>query len=442
LFDLVIEGKVPVEGELVEAAVCIEGGSIADVRRITPSFSETGEIHRLGRHILLPGFIDSHVHMRDPGMTAKEDFATGTISAAFGGVTTVIDMPNTIPPVRDRSTLDAKEAEVGSKAYVDYGLYLAIDEGMDPDLVAALILGNGIPPVAFKAFLGETTGSLSFGEIGNLERYGPVLSGTGAVVAAHAEDGNMFTVPKGGRSETDIVGVHDASRPSKAEASAIVRAVEGLGQHADRLHILHVSSSRGLDAARNTPASIEVTPHHLLLDIAWAREDPDLGPMCKVNPPLRSREDRAALWDAVRSGRVDTLGSDHAPHLPEEKAKGLGSPSGIPGVETMAPRMLSKVSERKLTLQRLIDLLCTNPARRFSLARKGSLTKGMDADIVAVDPHANRKVRSESLHSKCGWSPYEGMVANFPSRVYSRGELIVESEQASSKVGRGRNIRA
>jgi dihydroorotase len=443
LFDLVVEGRTPVEGILRDIAICIQDGRVSDLRFSTPSLSETGEIHRLGSSILLPGFIDTHVHMRDPGLTTKEDFQSGTVSAAFGGVTTVFDMPNTIPSVRDGRSLQLKDTEAMAKAYVDYGLYLALDSSMDPDFLTSLTTSKDlVPPVAFKAFLGETTGSLSFGDIASLERFCPFLEGTGNVVAVHAEDGGFFRHPMERDRDEGVARRHESSRPAEAEASAIGKAIMSMGEYADRLHVLHVSSRAGLEASRGSRATLEATPHHLLLDIKWAEKNLDNEALVKVNPPIRSTKDRAALWKALLEGRIDTLGSDHAPHLESEKERGISSPSGIPGVETMAPLMLKEVSDRRLPLALLIDLLCTNPAKRFSMTKKGGLEIGKDADMVVLVPQERKVIRGEDLHSRCGWTPYEGMEAIFPSRVYSRGELVIEAGEASSKPGRGRNIKA
>jgi dihydroorotase len=178
------------------------------------------------------------------------------------------------------------------------------------------------------------------------------------------------------------------------------------------------------------------------MDIRWAEANLENEALAKVNPPIRTTGDRAKLWEALLDGRVLTIGSDHAPHLLEEKDQGVRSPSGIPGVETMGPLLMSKVKRRELPLERFVQVLCSSPAKRFGLFRKGSISVGMDADIAVFDPSNERKVRAEDLHSRCGWTPYEGMQAIFPEAVYSRGERIVESSEATFRPGRGRNVRA
>lgn len=440
MFDLVIEGRVFREGSLHDAAVCIEEGAIKEIRNTAPSAS--GERHDLGRMILLPGLIDTHVHFRDPGHTAKEDFSTGTASAAFGGVTTVLDMPNNSPPTRDLRSFAEKADDVRSKAHIDHGLYMGLDEGSSAEELIACLLGRdrGERPCAFKAFLGESTGSLSFGPIGGLSAWAPFLSGNRSVLAIHAEDGSLFSKKIVSETDPDILDRHDRQRPPAAEASAVRQALEAMGAASQSLHVLHVSSGEGLDAVKGSGCTLEATPHHLLLDIRWGEKSLENQAMCKVNPPLRRTSDRAALWKALLDGTITTLGSDHAPHLPSEKEKGILSPSGIPGVETMGPLMLQKVKERKLPLERFMELLCEAPAKRFSMPGKGALMPGMDADLVVIDPSLSRRIRSEDLHSRCGWTPYEGFDGVFPIRTYSRGELIVENDVLCSKGGRGRNL--
>ncbi len=214
-----------------------------------------------------------------------------------------------------------------------------------------------------------------------------------------------------------------------------------MGDHSDILHLLHISSSEGMKEAAGTNATIEVTPHHLLLDVKNCERMLEEESLAKVNPPLRTSKDRAVLWEHINNGRVDTLGSDHAPHEIDLKLSG-DPPSGIPGVETMVPLMLLKVKERKLSLERLIELTSSNPARRLGLQSRGRISEGLIADLNIVDMKEEKKIRGENLHSKCGWTPYEGLNGIFPRMVIARGELIIENEVACSKMGRGKPIRS
>ncbi|MGA1792800.1 MAG: dihydroorotase [Thermoplasmatota archaeon] len=443
MYDLVIEGRVLKDGSLVEAYVCIEDQRVAKVRRTLPGSGEYSEVHRAGKALVLPGAIDAHVHFRDPGMTAKEDFTTGSVSAAFGGVTTVIDMPNTRPPTIDQASLLRKEEIASSSSVIDYGLNLALVNASDLLAVDLLVRGEGkVPaPAGLKAFLGETTGSLVLDPISSLSKWAPLLGSTRAVMALHAEDGTLFQKVKDPERQKDVLASHERSRPPEAEAEAIGKAVKALGNSSDKAHILHVSTEKGIDAAASTNSSVEVTPHHLLLDIKWGERNLEFQGMGKVNPPLRRPSDRAALWKAIAEGKVASIGSDHAPHLIEEKANGLLSPSGMPGVETMAPLMLHEVSRGRLGIDRFVELCSTGPAIRYSMDGRGRMEEGALADIMVIDLKDTRKIRGDDLHSKCGWTPYENMTGIFPRAVFSRGELLIEGESLCVKPGRGRNIR-
>ncbi len=444
MYDLVLEGRILEEGRGVDSYICVKNGRIADIKRSSPGMGTMGEHHRLGRALVLPGAIDTHVHLRDPGLTHKEDFTTGSISAAFGGVTSVIDMPNTKPPTIDQRSLGEKDLIASSRSVIDYGLDLAILEGSDLVAVDLLLNGGGgtPPPSGLKAFLGESTGSVVYGSIDKLSVWAPLLERTGCVLSLHAEDGDLFERIDDPERVRSVLDKHNWSRPAAAEESAVLKATQALGGQIENAHFLHISTEKGLRAAGNSGATVEVTPHHLLLDIKGAERNLEEQSMAKVNPPIRTTDDRAALWNGIKDGIVTTLGSDHAPHTPEEKSRGMLSPSGMPGVETMMPLLILEFSKRKIGLDKLVELTSQAPARRFGLRERGSLRKGFLADMAVYDLSSTRKVRGEELHSKCGWSAYEGVEAVFPLRVYSRGELIIEDESLAGKPGRGRNIRS
>jgi dihydroorotase len=386
--------------------------------------------------------VDAHVHFRDPGLTKKEDFETGSISAAFGGVTTVVDMPNTKPPTVDQTTLKEKDEIASRSSVIDYGLNLAILNDSDMMSVDQLLKGEGkVPaPVGLKAFLGESTGSLVLDPIDDLRKWAPVLSSNDTLLSIHAEDGSLFRELRDKENVKEVLRSHHFSRPAEAEASAITKALSALGPASGHLHILHVSTKLGLETASGSNASVEVTPHHLLLDVKWGENNLEEEAMGKVNPPLRTPDDRAALWEGINNGTITTIGSDHAPHLIEEKSNGLLSPSGMPGVETMAPLLLSEVKNKKLSLYRFVQLLSSAPAERLGLSKRGKVEAGRIADLMVIDMREERKIRNDELHSKCGWTNYEGFKGIFPSRVYSHGKLIIEDNSLCVKPGAGRNI--
>ncbi len=436
MFDLVINGRILQNGDLVESYICIENETIADIRRTFPD-NGADKILKMGNSLILPGAIDLHTHMRDPGLEKKEDLFSGTLSAAFGGVTSIVDMPNTRPPTIDPTTFSRKKETANEKAYVDFGLNIALME--ESDLGSISGIKNDPALAGLKIFLGETTGSLIFKNIQSLTEARDDLLELGLPVSVHAEDGRYLG--KTVKAHSKVLIPHLKARPWEAEASAIKQAAAAMGDHSGILHLLHISSSEGMIEAAGTNATIEVTPHHLLLDVKNCERMLEEESLAKVNPPLRTSKDRAVLWEHINKGRVDTLGSDHAPHELELKLS-EDPPSGIPGVETMVPLMLVKVKERKLSLDRLIELTSFNPARRLGLQSRGGISEGSIADLNIVDMKEEKKIRGENLHSKCGWTPYEGMNGIFPSMVIARGELIIENEVACSKMGRGEPIRS
>ncbi len=436
-YDIVLEGRLLVEGQLVSSAVCITDGRISAIKRSAPPLSEAGELRRYGKALLMPGAIDTHVHFREPGHTHKEDFASGTASAAYGGVTTVVDMPNNTPPITDGREFGKKLDLVRKKAHVDFGLYLMITPETDPEELKGLLRSSTVRPTALKAFLGRSTNSLVFDPISDLSSLAGPIGDTETILAVHPESGRYL---KEGPKDDDPKGVlrkHDANRPPIAERMAVEEAVKALGSVSSNLHLLHLSTGDGIEASKGTGATVEVTPHHLFMDIKWAEAHLENEALGKMNPPLRSTDHRSSLWMALNDGTVDTVGSDHAPHLIEEKSAGLNSPSGVPGVETTLPLLLDSVRKKMASLERVQHLLCGSPAGRFSLERKGSISAGYDADITVVDLSLSRCIRGEDLHSKCGWTPFEGMDGVFPQAVYSRGELIVENDVLCSRPGRG-----
>ena len=408
----VIRGRVFFRGRLEPLSLGIdEDGKIATIRKVLRGDEEIDH----GDALILPGAVDMHVHMRDPGLTAKEDISSGTSSAAIGGVTTVADMPNTVPPVTSRSSLEKKVEALRGRSAVDYLLYAAPRSG---DAAAAL-QGAG----AFKAYMAESTGSLQIG-LPDLNHVLREAERQGKLTVIHAEDPTKFR-PGKARDLRD----HAGARSKEAETSAV--EILGKIRGEARIHIAHVSCVEALDALP-TGATCDVTPHHLFLD--WSKP---LGTRGKVNPPLRSREDREALWAAFRNGRIDAVASDHAPHTIEEKAEPFEeSPAGLPGVATTFPLLMRRSRGGDVELTRIVSAIASRPAEILGVP-KGVIEVGRDADLIVVDPRAVERIRAKRLRSKCGWTPFEGMEACFPKSVYLRGESVVEDgELAAEGLGR------
>jgi len=368
-----------------------------------------------GEALILPGCVDLHVHMRDPGLTDKEDFPSGTRSAAIGGVTTVAEMPNTVPPVTTSTALDRKEAAVRGRAAVDYALYAA---PQDRDAVGRLAHA-----VAFKVFMAESTGSLAV-PVPRMEDILQAAAKNPKVVVIHAEDPGKFTNQKA----RDLRG-HSDARPKMAEEAAVATVARVRGEA--RVHVAHVTCVEALDQVPAT-ATCEVTPHHLFLDVSKP-----LGARGKVNPPLRSPADRDALWEAFRGGRVDAVASDHAPHMLDEKQGPFeDAPAGMPGVATAFPLLMRRGRAGELDLSRLVSAMATRPAEILGIP-KGIIEVGRDADLIVVDPREIEPVTAKRVQYKCGWTPFEGMDACFPRVVYLRGETIIEDrEPVSERHGR------
>ncbi len=390
-----------------------EGGRIAAVRRVI----EGDKVEDHGDLLILPGGVDLHVHLRDPGLTEKEDFASGTRSAALGGITTVVDMPNTKPPVTTRDALMAKATHVHGRAAVDYGLYAAPRSGgVVPDLD---------PATAFKVYMAESTGGLQVDQ----DTLREILTAVGPrrkLVVAHAEDADLFR-----KLEAANLAGHSRARPKESEVQAIRTLGEVRGQ--GPLHVAHVTCVEALDAVPEG-FTTEATPHHLFLDFGRP-----LKAFGKVNPPLRSAEDREALWKAFVAGRIDLVATDHAPHTREEKEEPFDdAPSGLPGLATSLPLLLRQVRAEALSLERFVETTAARPAEILEIP-KGRIEVGNDADLVVVDGRNVVKITPRRVRYKCGWTPFEGMEGIFPRTVYLRGERIVEDGEPVSE-GAGRPI--
>ena len=410
----IIRGRVFYRGRVEPLDLGVdEEGKIAAVKRTIAG----DDVEDHGDALILPGCVDMHVHLRDPGLTEKEDFPSGTRSAALGGVTTVVDMPNTRPPVTTRAVLQDKRTRVRGRAAVDYGLFAAPrSEGAVSQLRDA---------TAFKVYMAESTGNLQI----DAETLGAVLHASaelGRLVVAHAEDEHRFR-----KGQPATLAGHSESRPKESEASAI-RSLGALRGEA-RVHIAHVTCAEAL-AAVPEGVTTEVTPHHLLLDTGRP-----LQAFGKVNPPLRSPEDREALWDAFAAGRIAALATDHAPHTREEKEERFDeAPSGLPGIATSFPLLLRQVRAERLSLERLVDAMASRPAEILGIP-KGRIEVGADADLVVVDARRVVKITARRVRYKCGWTPFEGMEGVFPSTVYLHGERIVEDGEPIAE-GAGRPV--
>ncbi len=400
-YDLILRnGTVHTPGGPVAADLGVRGGRIATIGGRLGDAGETIDCTGLD---ILPGVIDSQVHFREPGLEHKEDLESGSRAAVMGGVTAVFEMPNTTPNTDSADRVDDKLGRAHHRMWCDHAFYV----GATADNAGQLAELERMPGTAgVKIFMGASTGSLLVDDDAALAR---VLASGTRRVAIHAEDEARMNARKDLRVEGNP-GSHPVWRDDESAMLATRRIIALAREAGRRIHILHVTTPAELEyiAANKDIATCEVTPQHLTL----AGEDayPRLGTYAQMNPPIRSAAHRDGLWYWLNQGVPDVLGSDHAPHTREEKAKTYpASPSGMPGVQTLVPLLLNHVAEGRLTLQRFIDLTSAGPQRVFGLAGKGRIAVGYDADFTIVDLAKRWIVGREWLASRCGWSPFEGM---------------------------------
>ncbi len=364
---------------------------------------------------MLPGAIDAHVHFRDPGQNYKEDWTSGSSAAAAGGITTVVDQPNTDPRTLDVRSFELKLDIASNRSIVDFCLNGG--PGRIEELVKAGVSAIG------EIFTYEHSDE-------DLQRILDESKKAGALATVHAEDGLIVAKSTERLRQSHEPEIYSLARPAAAEAVAI----EKILAWSDRLHICHLSTLQGLKLigeAKGTGKNVscEVTPHHLFFNQKNYHEQ---GSFLKMNPPLRRQEDNDALWAGLRAGIIDILASDHAPHLPEEKRDDIWeAPPGVPGVETMLPLLLFAVKRNMLTLDRMVDGLAAKPAQIFGLASKGNIETGKDADLVIVDTKKVARINADRLHSRAEWTPFEGKEAIFPEMTILRGEVIFDGEIAT-----------
>lgn len=354
------------------------------------------EIYDAEGLLVLPGVIDVHTHMRDPGLSHKEDFETGSKACAKGGVTTFIDMPNTVPNTITEEILKAKEENSKDRSYVDYGFHFGgsrSDNSLEIKKVNDRVAST-------KIFLNMSTGDMLVEEEKTLE--------------------NLFR-------ESKIVSVH-------AEEEMVERAIGLARKFKKTLYLCHLSKASEVELLREAKKEGlcvygEVAPHHLFLN------ETQVNNLLMMKPELKSVEDNKALWEGLKDGTIDTIGTDHAPHTLEEKNEKITF--GIPGVENSLELMLKEVNG-KINLEILQRVMCENPAKIFGIKRKGKIEVGYEADFVMVDLKRKEEIKNEDVVSKCGWTPYEGMTTG--GKVVStfvRGNLVYNGIEFMNKKGRG-----
>jgi len=427
-YDLILEnGTVWTVGGPIRASVGVTGGKIAGIG-VDGDAGETIDCTGLD---VLPGVIDSQVHFREPGLEAKEDLESGSRAAVLGGVTAVFEMPNTKPNTDSAEAVNDKLARAKDRMWCDHAFYVGATTE-NAEQLAELEMLPGTAGV--KIFMGSSTGNLLVAEDEHLAR---VLRSGRRRVAIHAEDEQRMIAREGERVSGDPAS-HPIWRDDESALLATRRILKIARETGRKIHILHITTpdELALIAQNKDIATCEVTPQHLTL--AGEEAYPRLGTYAQMNPPIRSGAHRDGLWRYLRMGVPDVLGSDHAPHTIEEKAKTYpASPSGMPGVQTLLPLMLNHVAEGRLTLQHLIELTSAGPQRVFGLRTKGRIALGYDADFTVVDLKTRWTIEESWLASRCGWSPFTGLtLTGKPVGTIVRGNRVMwEGSLANAAIG-------
>ena len=423
-YDLLIRGGILVLpwGE-TPADIGIRNGRIAAIGASSGATATT-TIQAAGLHVL-PGLIDPHVHLRDPGDPSIETIPTGTRAAVLGGLAAVFDMPNTTPAITDADQIAWKQGYAEANAWCDIGLYVGATKPNTPDL-AGLELLEGV--CGIKVFAGSSTGDLLVEDDASLEA---VMRSGRRRVSYHSEDEYRLQARKPLFKSGDPYSSHMEWRDEEC-AFLGTRRLMALARKTGRpAHILHVSTAQELEYMRDyrDVATVELLVNHL------TQMAPDvydqLGGMGVMNPPIRGRHHWEAAWAAIRDGTADTIGSDHAPHPRAAKLKPWPDcPAGLTGVQTLVPVMLDHVNAGRLSLARMVDLMCAGPARVYGAVNKGRLAIGYDADFTLVDLQARRTITDDWIVSPCGWTPFHGMsITGWPVATIIRGHIAMQNDE-------------
>ena len=446
IVDLVVKGgRVCTPQGFFVGDIAIEEGKIV-------SLSRSGFVPRADKvidaegNLVLPGVIDMHVHFRDPGFPEREDFESGTRAAAAGGVTTVVDMPNTVPSVTSPEALEEKKRIAESKALVDFALVGGAGEVQVQALTS--MAEGGV--VAFKTFMIARFRELAASDGQMLDNF-ETIAGTGLPCLIHAENENIVSrwMEKAKASGRVDPMAHCDFRPPIAEDEATMRTIMLAGETGVHLHICHMTTKGaaeilGWAKAGGRRVTGETSANYLLLTAEAMNK---FGPFAKIDPPLRGKEDQEALWKALNGGIIDVVASDHAPYPKEDKEKGwaniFDAPSGGVGVETSLPLMLDCVDRGLLTIERLVEVSSANPAKILGLyPRKGTLTLGADADLVIVDLKRGFEIRGDKLHSKQKITAFEGYRGKgLPLTTMVRGKVVMEECEVVGEPGYGEFLR-
>lgn len=414
-------------GEFQHGDVQLQGGEITQIAPQLPAAEPTDrEIDATGL-TLLPGVIDPQVHFREPGLEYKEDLFTASCACARGGVTSFLEMPNTKPLTINQAALDDKLQRAAAKCLVNYGFFTGATVENLPDLLATH------PTPGIKIFMGSMHGALLVDQAEALER---IFATGDRLIAVHAEDQDRIRQRREQFAGITDPAVHSQIQDNQAALLATQLAMSLSKKYQRRLHILHMSTAEEAELLRqDKPAWVtaEVTPQHLLLNTSAYEK---IGTLAQMNPPLRSTHDNEVLWQALLDGVIDFIATDHAPHTLEEKAKGYpNTPSGMPGVETSLPLMLTQAMQGRCTVAQVAHWMSTAVAKAYGIPNKGLIAPGYDADLVLVDLETYRPLLREELATKCGWSPFEGWnLTGYPVVTIVGGQIAYDHGKLNTEV--------
>ena len=401
MLDLIIKNaQCYIDNKLANTDLGIKEGKILEIAKIKEDAKEIFDASNL---IVLPGCIDTQVHFREPGSTDAEDLNSGSRAAIAGGITSVFEMPNTNPPTSNKKEFLNKLKLAKNRMFCNYAFYF----GATPENYQELSKLNGLEGCCgIKLFAGSSTGTLLVNKEEDIEK---VFQNSSKIVSVHSEDEEVLNMRKKLIIKGDVK-THPIWRNEVCAIASTRRIVNIAKRYKKKAHILHVTTKDEVDflSQHKGEISFEITPQHLTLSSPDCYEK--LGTYAQMNPPIREKIHQDRLWYAVRNNFVDTIGSDHAPHLKKDKEKTYpDSPSGMPGVQTLVSVMLNHINDGKLTLEQFINFVCENPVKIFGIKNKGYIKKDYDADLTIVDMNKKHKIKDREIESKCKWSPFNNM---------------------------------
>ena len=411
---LIKNAKVVTPQGIQEISVLIDGTKIADLDAAPQTTAD--QVVDAGGKYLLPGVIDDQVHFREPGLTHKEDLAHASRACAKGGVTSFLEMPNTVPNTITQAALEDKLATASKSSLVNYGFYVgATTENVD-------VLKHATRTPGIKIFIGSSTGNLLVDEQAALEK---IFAESTLTICAHCEDETTVRANAAKYADETDIAFHSKIRDHEAAVIATARAIDLAQRHNHRFHVLHVSTADEIELIQNGGPLItsEVCPHHLFFSVD---DYPRLGSLVKMNPSIKNKTDNEQLWQALCDGVIDIVATDHAPHTMDEKREPYPKcPSGLPAVENSLALMLNQVNQGKCTIEQVVKWMCSRPAEIWNMKRKGRIEVGYDADLTLVDMDLTQTVLNENQETKCGWTPWHGDdLTGWPIATWVMGKQV------------------